>query len=222
MSTGSLLEKLQVDHLNLLLHNSLPKTNSKHTELTLSDFQADQLPLFCEELSLLVENLFCFETVPQDLAVLDEFNEKLATINHKLFLTNQHPTSEAGAEEEEQIDMKDLNIDFVSDKENYLLLDFNSPMNLAKNKVDKITLDGDEKQRLFKDCTNTINNCAKEEDSDSSSPNLENLECTDEILPPRAQFLPQRADSHTGSSLILADEEENEQSFAHQLLKNFE
>jgi len=208
--------------LSLLLHNTLPKTNAKHTELTLSDFQLDQLPGFCEELSSLVENVFSFETVPQDLAVLDDFNEKLASINHNLFQSNQHHSADEAQEEQEQLDMKDLNIDFVSDKENYLLLDFNSPMHLARNKVDKITLDGEEKQRLFKDCTNTINNCAKEEDSDSCSPNLDHLECTDEILPPRSHFLQQRDDSHNGSSLILPDEDDHEQSFAHQLLKNLE
>lgn len=206
------MDRAQSEQLSQLVQKASFDSDLSEKELVLSDFQVEKVPSFCHEITKRIEEFMCFETIPQDFAIIGEFNRNIEAIQEEV---QQDLETRAAL----VIDGKrGLELDAFADKENCFFLDYDNPMNLAKNQIDKITLESEEKDRLFKDCTNTMYN--RDHDTDSADKS-DHLECTDEILPP--QTINNR--THMAEdSLVLDDEAEFDQDqdddFAEKLLRN--
>ena len=196
MPVGKYLNKNEADSLAELLKRTEIEISSAPKKLTLSEIHENNIDEMVEEVTGNLNDRLNFQIFEQDYEVIEIFNtkvEKLKKDFHSMmeFAAQNRPRSSKmlpfDHTEVDQLKIlrpntdsfkkKETNFGFEENKENRQDLLNIGEVNLAKNKVNRIPLECEEKLKLFRDCFQN------EEKRDTV--NLSDLECSDEVLQPK-------------------------------------
>lgn len=226
LPVGKKISRTDVDLLAQILKKTELDISPNPKKLTLSDVNEENLDEIVEDMLKNVGEKLNFHIYEQDLEVIEDFNRKVKRIKSELenLLTGSpckiSTSSKSkkgsfgafGMENENMFSLKDelsskhdLLLDFESNKENLPV----NPMKktgLAQNRVDKISLECEEKIKLF----------GGFDESQQDANIFDNLECSDELLPPREENGPEQLKTFLrddeSDSMIVGEEDRQEYS----------
>lgn len=226
LPVGKKISRTDVDLLSQILKKTELDISPNPKKLTLSDVNEDNFDEIVEDMLKNVGEKLNFHIYEQDLEVIEEFNRKVKRIKSelenlvtgspcKISISSKSKKGSFGAygmENENMFSLKDelsskhdLFLDFESNKEN-LPTNAMKTTGLAQNRVDKISLECEEKLRLF----------GGFDESQQDGDIFDNLECSDELLPPREELgadqLKTFLKDDQSDSMIIGDDDRQEYS----------